>query len=290
VNDGEANYETAVSGTVVTITADEAPAGMEFDYWKVEAGNVSLANALSETTSFTMSTADVTVSAYYKLKEYHLTVENGSSSQEYLYMGDAVTVSSNYPASGKEFDAWVAVSGNVTFTDASRWQTTFTMPASDVSVKATYKDGPSTDSNTILDLVAGGEYYADDTIKFTASGAGMENTNPNPGDYRYRPTGYQIGNVTGSWTSSPYTTSMSIKATGEYTLKVTYSKEVYDGSSWVADGTTDTKSVTFRVIQKAAGVATGDDTPIAIVIAIAGVSCVLFILLLVLFIRRRKAR
>jgi hypothetical protein len=290
VNDGEANYETAVSGTVVTITADEAPEGMEFDYWKVDAGNVSLTDALSETTSFTMSTADVTVSAYYKLKEYRLTVENGSGSQEYFHMGDAVTVSSNYPASGKEFDAWVAVSGNVTFTDASRWQTTFTMPASDVSVKATYKNGPSADSNTILDLVAGGEYYADDTIKFTASGAGMDNTNPNPGDYRYRPTGYQIGNVTGSWTSSPYTTSMSIKATGEYTLKVTYAKDVYDGSSWVADGTTDTKSVTFRVIQKAAGVATGDDTPIAIVIAIAGVSCVLFILLLVLFIRRRKAR
>lgn len=288
VNDGEANYPTAVSGTVVTITADEAPEGMEFDYWKVDSGNVSLADSLSGTTSFTMPMADVTVSAYYKLKEYELTVENGTGSQQYFHLGDAVTVTSNYPASGKEFDEWVATSGNVDFTDSTRWKTTFSMPDSDVTVEATYKNGPSTDDNYILDIVSGGEYYAGDTIKFTASGAGMDNTDPNPGDYRYRPTGYQIGNVTGSWNGSPYTTSMSIKAAGEYTLKVTYAKEVYDGSSWVADGTTDTKSVTFRVIVKAAGVATGDNTPIALVVAIAAVSCVLFLILLVVVIRRKR--
>ncbi len=290
VNDGVANYTTAVSGTVVTITADEAPEGMEFDYWQVETGNTSLADSFSETTSFTMPMADVTVSAFYKLKEYELTVENGTGSQQYFHMGDAVTISSNYPASGKEFNAWVATSGNVSFKDSSRWKTTFAMPASDVTVKATYKDGPSTNDNRILDIIPGGEYYTGATIKFTASGAGMGNTNPNPGDYRYRPSGYQIGNVTGSWNASPYTTSMAIRAAGEYTLKVTYSKDVFDGSNWVADGTTDTKSVTFRVIVKAAGVATGDETPIAMVVAIAAVSCILFIILLVVVIRRRRNR
>ena len=289
-NDGEADYETAVSGTVVTITADEAPEGMEFDYWKVDSGNVALADALSETTSFTMPTADVTVSAFYRLAEYSLYVENGTGNQDFLHMGDAAIVKSNYPASGMEFKEWVDVSGNVEFDDASRWKTSFAMPGSDVTVKATYKYGPSANDNKILDIVAGGEYYKGDTIKFTASGAGMGNTNPNPGDYRYRPTGYQIGNVSGSWKSAPYTTSMSIKATGEYTLKVMYSKDVFDGSNWVADGTTDTKSVTFRVVVKAAGVATGDETPIGLVLAVAGVSCVLFILLLILFIKRRKNR
>ena len=290
VNDGTANYTTAVSGTNVTITADEAPKGMEFDYWKVDTGNVSLANASSATTSFTMPMADVTVSANYKYKEYRLTVENGTGSQKYFYMGDKATVSSNYPASGKEFDKWVATSGNVEFENASRWKTSFEMPASDVTAKATYKDGPSTDNNQILELVAGGEYYTGASIKFTASGAGMGNTNPNPGDYRYRPSGYQIGNVTGSWDGSPYTTSMTIKATGEYTLKVTYNKEIFDGSNWAADGTTDTKSVTFKVIPKAAGVATGDETPIGMVIAIAAVSCLLFIILLVVFLKRRRSR
>jgi len=290
VNDGSANYTTAVSGTNVTITADKAPKGMEFDYWKVDSGNATLANASSATTTFAMPMADVTVSANYKYKEYRLTVENGTGSQKYFYMGDKATVSSNYPASGKEFDKWVATSGNVEFENASRWKTTFEMPASDVTAKATYKDGPSPDNNQILELVAGGEYYTGASIKFTASGAGMGNTNPNPGDYRYRPSGYQIGNVTGSWDGSPYTTSMTIKATGEYTLKVTYNKEIFDGSNWAADGTTDTKSVTFKVIPKAAGVATGDETPIGIVVAIAAVSCLLFIILLVVFLKRRKAR
>ncbi len=288
VENGDSDYDECVGGTVVTITADEAPEGYEFDSWSVTSGSVSLADASEETTLFTMPYENVSVKANYKRVAYALTVENGSSGADLYYAGDTVTVSSNYPASGREFNTWVSVSGTVTFADASRWKTTFTMPASDVTVRATYKDGPSTDDNKILELISGGEYYIGDTIKFTASGAGMDNSNPNPGDYRYRPTGYQIGNVTGTWQASPYTTSMAIKAAGEYTLKVSFSKDVFNGTNWVADGTTDSKSVTFRVISRAAGVATGDDTPILAVVAVAVVACVLFIVLLVLFIKKRR--
>lgn len=288
VKKGTANYETAVSSTTVTITAKDAPEGKEFDYWEVVSGNVSLKDAYSETTTFVMPTADVTVKAHYAVTEYRLDVENGYSDYEFYKMDDKATISSDYPSNGKVFDKWVAVSGNVTFADASRWKTTLTMPGSDVSVKATYKNGPSTDNNKILDIVSGGDYYTGDAIKFTASGAGMDNSNPNPGDYRYIPSGYQIGNVTGNWKASPYTTTMAIKAAGEYTLKVNFSKQVYDGEKWAADGTTDTKSVTFRVITKAAGVATGDSTPIIAVAVVAGVSCVIFLILLVVFIKRKR--
>ena len=288
VNDGTADYTKAASGTKVKITADEAPEGMEFDYWKVDSGNVTLKNANKATTSFQMPTADVEVSAYYRMKEYHVTVQNGYADNDTYYMGQEVTIYSNYPASGREFDQWKAVSGKVTFGDSSRWKTTFTMPASDVTVSAAYKDGPSPNSNQILDLVAGGEYITDSTIKFTAAGAGMDNSNPNPGDYRYRPTGYQIGNVTGSWQAAPYTTSMSIKARGDYTLKVNYAKDVFDGTNWVPDGTTDTRSVTFRVLTPAEAVKTGDETPIAMMVVLAGASCLLFLLLLSVLIRRRK--
>ncbi len=288
VKNGTADYTLAVSSTTVTITADDAPEGKEFDYWEVKSGNATLKDAYSEITTFTMPTAEVTVKAHYKNKEYRLDVTNGYSDYEFYKMGDKAKVSSDYPAGGKEFKEWVAVSGNVTFEDASRWQTTFTMPGSDVAVKATYQDGPSADNNAILDIKSGGEYYTGDAIKFTASGAGMDNSNPNPGDYRYCPSGYQIGNVTGSWKASPYTTTMAIKASGEYTLKVTFNKQVYDGSNWVSDGTTDTKSVTFRVVPKAAGVATGDNTPVIAIAVIAGVSCLIFIALLVVFIKRRR--
>ena len=288
VNDGTANYAKAGSDTKIKITADEAPEGMEFDYWKVDSGNVTLRNASKATTSFLMPTADVEVSAYYRMKEYHVTVQNGHADEDTYYMGQEVTIYSNYPSSGREFDQWQKVSGKVTFGDATRWKTTFTMPASDVTVSAAYKDGPAPSSNQVLDLVAGGEYITDNTIKFTAAGAGMDNSNPNPGDYRYRPTGYQIGNVTGSWQSAPYTTSMSIKARGDYTLKVNYSKDVFDGTNWVPDGTTDTRSVTFRVLTPAEAVKTGDETPIAMMVILAGASCLLFLLLLSVFIRRRS--
>ncbi|MDD6324396.1 MAG: InlB B-repeat-containing protein [Lachnospiraceae bacterium] len=287
VKDGTANYEKCVSGVGVTLTANKAPDGYEFDYWSVDTQNASLADAYSASTTFTMPASDVTVSAHYKQIAYTVSVENGSADQQSYHAGDQVTIQSNYPASGREFSKWESVSGNVSFADGSRWKTTFTMPAGNVSVRATYKDGPSTDDNTILDLVAGGQYYTGETIKFTASGAGMSNSNPNPGDYRYRPSGYQIGNVTGTL-QSPYSVSMAINATGEYTLKVTYNKDVYDGNSWVSDGTADTKTVTFKVITKAAGVQTGDETPIATVVALAVVSCAVFIILLVVFIRRRK--
>ena len=287
VKDGTANYEKCVSGAGVTLTANKAPAGYEFDYWSVDTQNASLADAYSASTTFTMPTSDVTVSAHYKQISYTVSVENGSADQQSYHAGDQVTIKSNYPASGREFSKWESVSGNVSFADGSRWKTTFTMPAGNVSVRATYKDGPSTNDNTIQDLVAGVQYYTGETLKFTASGAGMSNSNPNPGDYRYRPSGYQIGNVTGTL-QSPYSVSMAINATGEYTLKVTYNKDVYDGNSWVSDGTADTKTVTFKVITKAAGVQTGDETPIATVIALAVVSCAVFIILLVVFIRRRK--
>lgn len=55
----------------------------------------------------------------------------------------------------------------------------------------------------------------------------MGNTNPNPGDYRYRPTGYAIGNVNGSYNNSSYKTTMSISTTGKYTLTVNFTKDVY---------------------------------------------------------------
>ena len=289
VKDGTANYTECVMGTVVTITAAEAPEGYEFDVWKVETANASLADAYSETTTFTMPEAEVIISASYKKISYKVNVENGTCDKDSYYAGDTVTVTSNYPASGRVFNKWEAVSGNVSFADGFRWKTTFTMPATDVSVRSTYKDGPSVNDNVILDLQAGGEYYIGDTIKFTASGAGMGNTNPNPGDYRYRPSAYQISNVSGVL-QSPYSISMAIKEAGEYTVKITYNKDIFDGTNWISDGTTDTKSVSFKVIPKSAAVQTGDETPIAMVIALAVVSCAVFLILLVVFIRRRKNR
>ena len=116
----------------------------------------------------------------------------------------------------------------------------------------------------------------------------MDNANPNPGDYRYRPASYQIGSVTGTWQGAPYSTSMAINSAGEYTLKVIYNRDVYTGSEWDPDGTVDTKSVTFRVDSGRTSVETGDETPIGIVVGVLIASGLVFIVLLVLFLRRKR--
>ncbi len=288
VTNGSADYTQTTAGTTVTITADAPETGYEFDSWTVGTQNVTLANASKSTTTFTMPSADVSVTANYKKVQYSVTVENGNANATYFYYGDTVTISSNYPASGKVFSAWTATSGNVTFTDASKASTTFTMPASNVTISATYEDAPTGADNYISGIEQGGSYVANEKLTFTPVGAGMDITDPNPGDVRYVPTGYTIGNVSNTWSSAPYETSMSIKKTGEYTLTVTFARQVYDGSSWVADGTTTTTSVTFNIVESLESVQTGDDTPIMQVVAIAVVACLIFIVLLVVFIRRRK--
>ncbi|MCC8047335.1 MAG: InlB B-repeat-containing protein [Clostridiales bacterium] len=290
VSGGSADYSEATADTTVTITAAAPETGYEFDSWTVDTQNVTLADASSSTTTFTMPSADVKVTANYKLAQYTLTVVNGTTSQTSYYYGDTVTLTANYPASGKEFSAWTASSGDVTFTDTSRATTTATLPAGNVTITATYEDGPTEANNYISGITEGGSYLANEKLTFTPVGAGMSNTNPNPGDIRYVPTGYQIGNVSNTWSSSPYETSMSIKKTGEYTLKVTFARQVYDGSSWVADGTTSTTSVTFNIVNSLESVQTGDSTPIFAVAAIAIVACLIFIIVLVVFIRRRRSQ
>ena len=160
------------------------------------------------------------------------------------------------------------------------------MPAANVTQKATYKDGPSPDYNEIQGISSGGEYLKGTRISFTAVGNGMSNSNPNPGDYRYRPSGYQIGSVSGNWNNAPYTTSMSINSVGQYTLSVTYTKDIFDGNNWVATGTTDTKSVSFYVVN-ALSVQTGDNSPI-IPLVIAALAALAVIIILVVVRRRRR--
>lgn len=56
----------ASEGTVVTITADPAEAGKQFDKWEVIYGSVTIADANSAVTTFTMGSDDVKVRANYK--------------------------------------------------------------------------------------------------------------------------------------------------------------------------------------------------------------------------------
>ena len=67
VNNGTGDGSYA-EGATVTITADAAPSGQEFDTWTVVSGGVTLASAISATTTFKMPASAVEVTATYKNK------------------------------------------------------------------------------------------------------------------------------------------------------------------------------------------------------------------------------
>lgn len=80
---------------------------------------------------------------------YTVTVIKGTASvaagtpiTDKIEQNTVVTVTADAPESGKVFDKWVVLEGNVTLADATKATTTFTMPASAVKLEATYKDAP----------------------------------------------------------------------------------------------------------------------------------------------------
>ena len=104
----------AAEGTTVTLTANAAPAGQVFDKWEVVSGSITLADATSETTTFTMPAGAVSVKATYKDKPvttYTVSFDaNGGTGS----MADATGVSGDYvlpvcgftAPNGKQFKAW----------------------------------------------------------------------------------------------------------------------------------------------------------------------------------------
>ena len=72
VTDGKATIgagteiSKAAEGTTVTLTANDAPADKVFDKWVVESGDITLVDANSATTTFTMLAGAVSVKATYK--------------------------------------------------------------------------------------------------------------------------------------------------------------------------------------------------------------------------------
>ena len=159
---GDGSYE---AGTNVTITANTAPSGQEFDKWVVSSGNPTIANVNASVTTLTMPSSNLTVTATYKdlpPSTYALTVSGGSGDGNYQ-AGANVTITADTAPSGQVFDKWVVNSGSPTIANVNASSTTLTMPAGNVSVTATYKDDggggndycTSSGNNTNYEWIAG---------------------------------------------------------------------------------------------------------------------------------------
>jgi LPXTG-motif cell wall-anchored protein len=109
---------------------------------------------------------------------------------------------------------------------------------------------PDAASNTISGIKEGTTYIVGTEIGFSVIGGGMDNTAPISGDQRYVPTSWSV-NPHGEWTEAPYTAKFTINHIGNFTLKVLYQKQNYNGTSWdnIANEI-DTKTVSFSVIDK----------------------------------------
>ena len=133
------------AGSTETITFNPE-VGYEIDTVTV---NGTATSVSGNTLNVTMN-ENKTVVVTYKAIEYNITVTDGKatigagSEISKAAEGTAVTLTANAAPSGKVFDKWEVVSGGITLADANSATTTFTMPASGVSVKATYKNAPHT--------------------------------------------------------------------------------------------------------------------------------------------------
>lgn len=171
-----------------------------------------------------------------------------------------------------------SVSGTLTLPDGVDNDNNLNLATSiDVNVKAYSPKIASAENNTITGIDYNGVYTTQSKISFTAVGAGMDNTSPRKGDTRYEPKSWTVLNNTLGWDAAPYTASFGLAKSGDYTLKVNFEQQQYDGNSWQPTNTTDTRQVSFSItkanvtapgadltpaISKTGAVKTGDSTQI----------------------------
>ena len=170
------------------------------------------------------------------------------------------------------------VSGTITLPDGVDNDNNLNLSTSiDVNVMAYSPKIASAENNTITGIDYNGVYTTQSKISFTAVGAGMDNASPRKGDTRYEPKSWTVLNNTLGWDAAPYTASFGLAKSGDYTLKVNFEQQKYDGNSWQPTNTTDTRQVSFSItkanvtapganltpaISKTGAVKTGDNTQI----------------------------
>ncbi len=136
---GSADPASATAGTEITLTATPN-AGYHFKEWQVMSGDVTVRDD-----KFTMPGSDVEVKAIFEEDapptptEYTVTVKtdgNGTASASHAkaVVGTEITLTAT-PNAGYHFKEWQVMSGDVTVRDDK-----FTMPGSDVEVKAIFEE------------------------------------------------------------------------------------------------------------------------------------------------------
>ena len=216
-----------------------APDGKQFKAWSV--GGVEKAAGDKITV-----TANTTVTAVWEAIEYNVTVTGGTASVgagtpiTKATMGTTVTLTAGAAPSGKVFDKWEVVSGGITLADVNSATTTFTMPASAVSVKATYKTTPVTTYNLTTQVNGGHGTISASKTGLTAGSTETITFNPE--------VGYEIDTVTVNGTATSVSgNTLNVTMNENKTVVVTYKAVEYnitvtDGKATVGAGSEISKA------------------------------------------------
>ena len=232
---------TGVTGSyTLPASTFTAPSDKQFKGWATSADGSVISGTTYEVSS------DTTFYAIWESKEYSITVTDGKatigagSEISKAAEGTAVTLTANAAPSGKVFDKWEVVSGGITLADANSATTTFTMPASAVSVKATYKTTPVTTYNLTTQVNGGHGTISASKTGLTAGSTETITFNPE--------VGYEIDTVTVNGTATSVSgNTLNVTMNENKTVVVTYKAIEYnitvtDGKATIGAGSEISKA------------------------------------------------
>jgi Divergent InlB B-repeat domain/Fibronectin type III domain len=151
-------------GRFVPVHAEPPKRGEKFGDWDGDTQILQRPRTEEDNEAFTIE-RDVTITATYTaLPSFVVTVTHGSGDGNY-YAGETVAIVAD-ATSNQQFAGWT---GNAFFADPSSSTTTFTMPASDVSVTATYSSPEY--PLTVTNGTGSGNYLADTEVTIVANAA-----------------------------------------------------------------------------------------------------------------------
>ena len=143
VTDGTSSAPTAKYQEEVTVTANAPAPDMYFDKWEVTGLDTTGMDLTKTEIKFQMPAGNVTFTAkYLPIEKYDIAVTDGTADKTQAKAGETVTITANPAPAGKVFDKWTCETAGVTieFASATSSPTTFAMPASEVKIKAHFRN------------------------------------------------------------------------------------------------------------------------------------------------------
>lgn len=143
VTDGTSSVPTANYQDEVMVTANAPAPDMYFDKWEVTGLDTTGMDLTKTEIEFQMPAGNVTFTAkYLPIEKYDIAVTDGTADKTQAKAGETVTITANPAPAGKVFDKWTCETAGVTieFASATSESTTFAMPASEVKIKAHFRN------------------------------------------------------------------------------------------------------------------------------------------------------